>query len=613
MCGIVGAVTQRNVAPILLEGLKRLEYRGYDSAGMVVLNEKQQLQRYRVLGKICNLENKLKKEPLLGKIGLAHTRWATHGKPAENNTHPHFSGNTLAVVHNGIIENYLSLRSQLIEKGYIFSSDTDTEVIGHLLQDHLNLGYDFFNGVKETAKQLKGMFSAVFLSSDQPDRLLAIQYGNPLVIGIGVGEYFIASSNLALLPVTQRFIYLEETDIADIRCDQYIIYNNAQEKVIDRPIHLSQINQDTISKGRYRHFMQKEIFEQPQAVIAALQDRLKKDKLADNLFGVDAETIFKKTQRIRIAACGSSYHAGCVARYWLETFARIPCQVEVSSEIRYRQFVMEPNTLFITLSQSGETADTLAALRHAKLNNYLASLAICNMPESSLVRESDLIMLTRAGPEIGVASTKAFTTQLTVLLLLTAILSKYHNNNDDWENCFISPLNTLSSKLEQVLKLDQQIKQFAKLFSDKQHALFIARGVYYPIALEAALKLKEISYIHAEAYPAGELKHGPLALVDNKMPVIVLMPQDELLEKLESNIQEVQARDGQLILFADQKIQTKYEANDKFTIIRVPSSHPLIAPLIYTIPLQLLAYHVAVLNGTDIDQPRNLAKSVTVE
>jgi len=610
MCGIVGAVAQRDVTPILIEGLRRLEYRGYDSAGIVIMDGAQALQRHRAVGKVHELQEILQTKPLSGQTGMAHTRWATHGKPTEVNAHPHFSGTELALVHNGIIENYEPLRAQLIKDGYQFTSETDTEVVGHLLHQQLKQGKDFLGAVQEVAGILEGAFAIAFMHCNEPGRLLAIRRGSPLVVGIGIGEHFLASSNLALLPVTQRFIYLDEGDIADIRCNDFIIYN-AQGNKVERPVHVSHLNQDVAEKGKYRHFMQKEIFEQPHATISALEGRLSRGHVLDEIFGTNAKAIFEKIDRVQIVACGTSYHAGLVARYWLEQFAQIPCQVEVASEIRYRKPVVEKNTLFLTLSQSGETADTLAALRIAKESGYAATLTICNVPESSLARESDLVLLTRAGPEIGVASTKAFTTQLTALLLLTAVLSKHHHADPKIEAELLAQLQILPKKLEEVLALDSKIQLLAKKFAKKQHALFIGRGMNYPIALEGALKLKEISYIHAEAYPAGELKHGPLALVDKEMPVIVLAPNDELLEKLKSNIQEVRAREGQLIIFADEALGL--ESDEHMEIISLPKTHPLITPLIYTIPLQLLAYHVAVLKGTDVDQPRNLAKSVTVE
>jgi len=610
MCGIVGAVAQRDVAAILIEGLKRLEYRGYDSAGLAVIDNTQQLHRHRIVGKVEKLQSLLTTEPLLGHIGIAQTRWATHGIPSVENAHPHFSGTDLALVHNGIIENHEPLRAQLIQAGYTFNSETDSEIVVHLIHQKMTRGQDLLSAAQATLKELEGAFAIGVMHRNDPNRLIAFRRGAPLVIGIGIGEYFIGSDHLALLPVTQRFIYLEEDDLVDLRCDRIIIYDKNNKKVT-RPIHHSDLTYELADKGKYRHYMQKEIFEQPNAILATLESRLGNKHILEETFGKAATTVFAKTERVQIVACGTSYHAGLVARYWIEALAGIPCQVEIASEIRYRRFIVEPNTLFVTLSQSGETADTLSALRLAKKSGYLATLTICNAPESSMVRESDLVLLTRAGHEIGVASTKAFTTQLTALLLLTTVLGRHHNLPVEIEAELVTQLETLPEKVEQTLKLDQSIKQLAQLFHDKQHALFLGRGAHFPIALEGALKLKEISYIHAEAYPAGELKHGPLALVDNEMPVIALVPNDELLDKIKSNLQEVRARGGQLIVFADEK--ANIESDESTRVITVPSVHPLLAPLIYTLPMQLLAYHVAVLKGTDVDQPRNLAKSVTVE
>lgn len=610
MCGIVGAVAQRDVAPILLEGLKRLEYRGYDSAGIAVISAESQLQRYRTLGKVRELEEVLLANPLFGYTGIAHTRWATHGKPSESNAHPHMSGNEIALVHNGIIENHEILRKRLLEAGYSFSSETDSELVAHLLHQRLKDGHDFLNAVRDIASELEGAFAIGFMNRNEPGRLVALRRGSPLVVGVGIGEHFIASDHLALLPVTQRFIYLEEGDIADVRRDSVHVYDAHGDRM-ERPIHVSELNYDMADKGKYRHYMQKEIFEQPNAVTSTLEGRLGRQRVLDEMFGEQARHLFEKIHRVQIVACGTSYHAGLVARYWLESLAGIPCNVEVASEIRYRQAVVDPNTLFVTLSQSGETADTLGALRAAKQLGYAGTLAICNVPESSLVRESDLVLMTRAGPEIGVASTKAFTTQLTALLLLTIVLGRRHQLNAKQEAELVAHLEGLPNKLEQALQLDTSIKQLAKLFSDKRSALFVGRGMQFPVALEGALKLKEISYIHAEAYPAGELKHGPLALVDDEMPVIALASHDELLDKLKSNLQEIRARGGELIVFAGE--ETGIESESGMRVITVPSVTSVLAPIVYTIPLQLLAYHVAVLKGTDVDQPRNLAKSVTVE
>ena len=610
MCGIVGAVAQRDVALILLEGLKRLEYRGYDSAGIAVINDRQQIERMRTLGKVEKLQEGLTTNFLSGHIGIAHTRWATHGKPSENNAHPHISGDEIAIVHNGIIENHEKLRQQLLTAGYSFCSETDTEVVAHLLHQQIEQGKDFLTAAKQVKAQLEGAFALAFIYRNEPSRLIALRSGSPLVIGIGIGEYFVASDHLALLPVTQRFIYLEEGDMADINCQGITIYA-ANGQQVERAIHVSNLSHDIADKGKYRHFMQKEIFEQPQAIISTLEARLSHDHIVDEIFGAQARELLAAIKRVQIVACGTSYHAGLVGKYWLENFARIPCQVEIASEIRYRNPMVEPDTLFVTLSQSGETADTLGALRVAKEQGYRLSLTICNAPESALVRESDLKLITRAGPEIGVASTKAFTTQLTALLLLTSVLGQFRGLSQEKNRELIQQLNSLPRIIEQVLQLDSTIQRLAKKFMDKQHALFLGRGIYYPVALEGALKLKEISYIHAEAYPAGELKHGPLALVDNEMPVVVLVTNDELVDKVKSNIQEVQARGGQLIVFADAKVDIV--ASAQIEVIKLPQVANLIAPIVFTIPLQLLAYYVAILKGTDVDQPRNLAKSVTVE
>ncbi len=614
MCGIVGAVAQRDVALILLEGLKRLEYRGYDSAGIAVIDGQQQLQRHRALGKVRELQHLLQAQPLLGTTGIAHTRWATHGKPTEYNAHPHFSGQEIALVHNGIIENYESFRPQLLKQGYQFKSETDSEVVAHLLHSHLQTGKNFLQAVQEIAPKLEGAFAIGFIDTREPNRIIAIRRGCPLVIGVGIGEHFIASDQLALLPVAHQFIYLEEGDIADLTRDQIHVYDLNGQRV-ERAMHTTSLTHDVAEKGKFRHFMQKEIFEQPKSVLATMEGRFSRGHILEETFGLQAATIFEQVKRVKIVACGTSYHAGMVARNWLEE-AGIPCQVEIASEFRYRATVVEPDTLFVTLSQSGETADTLGALRLAKNSGFLATMAICNVPESSLVRESELVLMTSAGPEIGVASTKAFTTQLTALLLLTAVLSRHHSANGKKDQAkkeleLVKQMQNLPKQLEQVLALDPTIKKLAKVFADKHHALFLGRGVHYPIALEGALKLKEISYIHAEAYPAGELKHGPLALVDDEMPVIALAPNDELIEKLKSNLQEVRARGGELIVFADEEVAL--ENGNGVRIIPMPKTDRLIAPIIYTIPLQLLAYHVAVLKGTDVDQPRNLAKSVTVE
>lgn len=609
MCGIVGAVAQRDVSPILLEGLKRLEYRGYDSAGIAVIDDCEQLQRRRSLGKVNELVNSLASVPMPGKIGIAHTRWATHGIPSEENAHPHFSGNSIAIVHNGIIENYEQFREELRQAGYQLGSETDTEVVAHLIHQQVVKGHNLLTAVQLVAKRLEGAYALVIMNRLEPEHLIAVKKGCPLVLGIGIGEHFIASDQLALLPVTRQFAYLEEGDVVEVRRDNYTIYTQDGQS-IQREIQTSELHYEGAEKGKFRHFMQKEIFEQPEAVASTLEGRLLKDHILDGIFGSSASSIFPQIKRIQIAACGTSYHAGMIARYWLESIAGIPCQVEIASELRYRRVAVQPDTLFVTISQSGETADTLAALRAAKQQGYLATLAICNVPESSLVRESDLVFMTRAGVEIGVASTKAFTTQLIALLLLTITLAKPQLSPTVEAN-LIAELTALPRHIEEVLALDEIIKQLATAFVEKHHTLFLGRGVHYPIAQEGALKLKELSYIHAEAYPAGELKHGPLALIDSDMPVIAVAPNDELLEKLKSNLQEVRARGGQLYVFAD--ASAKLTNGEGVTIIEMPPVGKTTAPIVYNIPLQLLAYHVAVLKGTDVDQPRNLAKSVTVE
>lgn len=609
MCGIVAGIAQRNIVPILIEGLKRLEYRGYDSAGIAVLDSKQRLVRRRTVGKVEALEKSIISESLLGNVGIAHTRWATHGKPSESNAHPHISGN-IALVHNGIIENYLPLRQELIKVGYTFESETDTEIIAHLLNQELKTYNNFLVAVQKMMVRLEGAFAIVFLYQKEPKSLIAVRKGSPLMIGLGHGENFIASDHLALLPVTQQFIYLQEGDIAEVFTEAVNIYDNEGNQV-HRPKHLIDLPKDAVNKGKYRYFMEKEIFEQPTAVNSALEGRIvNQPEVWDEVFGANSISRFANIKYVQIVACGTSYHAGLIAAQWLERWVGIPCQVDVASEFRYRPHIIQPDTLFIVLSQSGETADTLEALRQAKTEDYAATLTICNVPGSTMVRESDFVLLTRAGPEIGVASTKAFTTQLTVLLLLTSFLGLSHGWGKDQEEECLSELRSLPKLLEQTLKLDPAIKKLAELFVNKEHALFIARGIHFPVALEGALKLKEISYIQAEAYPAGELKHGPLALVDSNMPVVVLVPSNSLLEKLKSNIQEVHARNGQLILF----MQNELDINEKDSKnILLPKASDMISPIIFAIPLQLLAYHVAILKGTDVDQPRNLAKSVTVE
>jgi glucosamine--fructose-6-phosphate aminotransferase (isomerizing) len=609
MCGIVGGIAQRNIVPILLEGLKRLEYRGYDSAGLAVIKDNV-IYRKRELGKVKGLEELLLADPISGNIGIAHTRWATHGKPSTENAHPHLCRDKVAVVHNGIIENHEQLRDSLMTNGYEFTSETDTEVIVHELHQALASADCLLTAVKQTIKKLEGAYALGIISTTEPKTLVACRKGSPLVIGVGIGEYFIASDVAALLPVTQRFIFLEDGDIASISIDELIIYD-VNEHIVNRPIKESQLSADSIDKGHYRHYMLKEIYEQPFAISQALEGRFINNRLQESSFGHNASDVFDKIKSVQILACGTSYHAGLVARYWFEKLARVPCNIEVASEFRYRSPVLDEDTLIVTISQSGETADTLAALQEAKKLGAKYSLAICNVSESSLVRESDLVLMTRAGPEIGVASTKAFTTQLTTLMLLVIAIGRRFALTDELEKRITSALFNLPGKIESVLKLDNDIKLLAEQFAEKQNALFLGRGSHYPIAMEGALKLKEISYIHAEAYPAGELKHGPLALIDADMPVITVAPNNSLLEKLKSNIQEVSARGGQLIVFMDETLVSSSDNN--IQIIKVPQVENEISPIIYTIPLQLLSYHVAVLKGTDVDQPRNLAKSVTVE
>ncbi|ATN09770.1 MULTISPECIES: glutamine--fructose-6-phosphate transaminase (isomerizing) [Pseudomonas] len=610
MCGIVGAVAERNVTAILIEGLKRLEYRGYDSAGVAVFTNAGKLERMRRPGKVSELDQALAGEPLVGRLGIAHTRWATHGAPCERNAHPHFSGD-LAVVHNGIIENHEVLREQLKGLGYVFTSDTDTEVIAHLLNHKLKDHSDLTTALKATVKELHGAYGLAVISASQPDRVVAARSGSPLVIGLGLGENFLASDQLALRQVTDRFMYLEEGDIADIRRESVQIWDvNGQS--VEREAVQYRDGAEAADKGEFRHFMLKEIHEQPSVVQRTLEGRLSQNQVLVNAFGPQAAELFAKVRNVQIVACGTSYHAGMVARYWLEELAGIPCQVEVASEFRYRKVVVQPDTLFVTISQSGETADTLAALRNAKELGFLGSLAICNVSISSLVRESDLTLLTQAGREIGVASTKAFTTQLVGLLLLTLSLGQVRGTlAEGVEATLVEELRRLPTRLGEALAMDSTVEKVAELFADKNHTLFLGRGAQYPVAMEGSLKLKEISYIHAEAYPAGELKHGPLALVDDDMPVVTVAPNNELLEKLKSNLQEVRARGGQLIVFADEKAgMTNGEGTH---VINMPHIHDTLSPILYTIPLQLLSYYVAVLKGTDVDQPRNLAKSVTVE
>ena len=610
MCGIVGAVAQRHVAPILLEGLKRLEYRGYDSAGMAVLGSGHAIERRRVQGKVAGLEQVLVDEPLDGTVGIAHTRWATHGAPSTRNAHPHVCRDMVALVHNGIIENHAELRERQSANGFEFTSDTDTEVAVNLVHQFLEAGHDLLPAVQAAARELEGAFAFGVMSRGGPERIVAARRGSPLVIGLGIGENFIASDVFALLPVTQRFIFLEDGDVAEISRTSIVIYD-AEGRRVTRAESVSKLTADAAEKSGYRHFMLKEIFTQPRAVAETLEGRLEDDRVADSIFGASAAEIFDRVKAVTIVACGTSFHAGTVAKYWLEGLAGVPCTVEVASEFRYRNPVVGQDSLFVTISQSGETADTLAALREAKRAGYAHSLAICNVPESSLTRESELVLMTRAGPEIGVASTKAFTTQLVALMLLTIALGRRHRITPERERELVAALQSLPGKLNAVLELNEAISNLAEHFVNKHHALYLGRGSMYPIAMEGALKLKEISYIHAEAYPAGELKHGPLALVDDEMPVIAVAPNNELVEKLKSNLEEVRARGGQLYIFADAKVAVT--PTQAIHVTAVPAVPDEIAPIVYTVPLQMLAYHVAVMKGADVDQPRNLAKSVTVE
>jgi len=610
MCGIVGAVAERNVIPILLEGLKRLEYRGYDSAGFAVIDEHQALLRKRAVGKVAELVTKFANEPCSGSIGIAHTRWATHGKPSENNAHPHTSGDSIAVVHNGIIENYAELKAELQAKGVEFHSDTDTEVIAHLVAQATSHGKSLALAVRAIIPQLKGAYAIVVMNTQEPDRLVAVRSGSPMVIGLGIEENFIASDSLSLLPVTHRFIYLHEGDVAEV--SRHMVHITDQHgHPVTRPIEEVHINGDAANKGKYKHFMLKEIFEQPDVVSQTMNGSMTPSgQVLMNAFGVKAETILPQIENIKIVACGTSYHAGMVAKNWIEDWTGIPCDVEIASELRYRNTVVRPNTLFLAISQSGETADTLAALRQAKTLGYLASMAICNVPTSSLVREADLVFMTRAGAEVGVASTKAFVTQLVGLFLFCALLTQLKGKTELAQS-LTETLRQVPNLLQVALNLDSEIQALANHFMEKHHAIFLGRNCFYPIALEGALKLKEISYIHAEAYPAGELKHGPLALVDAEMPVVILSPQNSLLDKLKANIQEVDARGGQLFVVTEASLEN--DLPQSANIIGLPPVPDSIAPIIYTVPLQLLAYYVAVLKGTDVDQPRNLAKSVTVE
>ncbi|STY62214.1 glutamine--fructose-6-phosphate transaminase (isomerizing) [Mannheimia haemolytica] len=611
MCGIVGAVAQRDIAEILVDGLHRLEYRGYDSAGVAVLNaDDKTMQIVRRVGKVKALDEALDTKPLLGGTGIAHTRWATHGEPSETNAHPHRSGK-IAVVHNGIIENYEELKVVLQERGYVFQSQTDTEVIAHLVEWELRSASSLLEAVQKTVVQLRGAYGTVVLNEEEPEHLIVARSGSPLVIGYGVGENFLASDPLALLSVTRRFAYLEEGDVAEITRRTVDIYDREGNKV-EREIHEGNFEADAADKGQYRHYMQKEIFEQPVAIMNTLDGRIKDGKVDISAIAPNAAEILSKVEHVQIVACGTSYNAGMVSRYWFESIAGVSCDVEIASEFRYRKFVTRPNSLLITLSQSGETADTLAALRLAKESGYMAAMTVCNVASSSLVRESDFAFLTKAGVEIGVASTKAFTTQLTCLLLLNVAIGRLQGRmSEEQEQHIVQSLQRLPAQIESALVFDKQIEKLSEDFADKHHTLFLGRGEYYPIAMESALKLKEISYIHAEAYAAGELKHGPLALIDSDMPVVVVAPENDLLEKVKSNIEEVRARGGQLYVFADH--DAGFEEAEGFKTIVMPKVDEVTAPIFYTVPLQLLSYHIALIKGTDVDQPRNLAKAVTVE
>ena len=610
MCGIVGAAAERNVVGILLEGLQRLEYRGYDSAGLTVLNAEQDLKRYRAVGKVQALKDTCRAESPNGSIGIAHTRWATHGKPTQTNAHPHVSSDTVSLVHNGIIENHEALRQELTAQGYRFESETDTEVMAHLIHHLVAACGDFRQGVTEALTRLEGAYAIAVQHRDFPDRLIGARQGSPLVVGLGIGENFIASDPQALRPVTDRFIYLEEGELVELTQSEVSIFGGREGSVASRAVTLDS-RDDAADKGTFRHFMLKEIYEQPNAIRNTLQGRIGKNSILSQAFGVEAGLLFEQTQAVQIVACGTSYYSALVAKYWVEALTGLICQVEIASEWRYRAVAVAPNTLFLTISQSGETADTLAALRQSKSLGYLGSLCICNVPNSSLVRESDLCLMTEAGTEIGVASTKAFTTQLADLLMFAMALGKYHGLTPETESELVQALHDLPTRLEETLEVDQQVKAWAEQFIAKDHALFLGRGLHYPIAMEGALKLKEISYIHAEGYPAGELKHGPLALVDEQMPVVCVAPTDELLEKVKSNLQEVAARGGSLYVFTDH--QADFSDLSETQVMILPTVHPMLAPIAFVLPLQLLSYHVAVLRGTDVDQPRNLAKSVTVE
>ena len=617
MCGIVGAIAEREVREILLEGLKRLEYRGYDSAGLAFISPTPnalatQINTIKTVGKVNKLVSAVSKSKAKasGRIGIAHTRWATHGKPSVANAHPHLSGADIALVHNGIIENYEALRAELRKAGYTFDTDTDTETIAHLIHANRAGGkVSLLSAVKKTVKRLEGAYGLCVIDNTEPDKLVVARSGSPLVIGVGIGENFVASDPLALGQVTDRFIYLEEGDIAQIQRESIAIWHKG--KKVNRPTTTVTHRTADSDKGSYEHFMLKEIYEQPRVIQDTLDGRVSKSSVLEQSFGINAPALFDKIKSVQIVACGTSSHAGLVAKYWFESIAKLPCQVDIASDYRYRDIIAQPDTLFVTISQSGETADTLAALRYAKKLDYVATLAICNVATSSLVRESDISMLTMAGQEIGVASTKAFTTQLAILLVLAIVLARRTGLTTAQEARLVKELHKLPGIVEKTLGLRKQIKTIAKQFSDKHHSLFLGRGIQYPVAKEGALKLKEISYIHAEAYPAGELKHGPLALVDSKMPVVAVAPNNDLLGKLKANLSEVSARGGKLFVFADESIG--YQSEKGLKVINVPRCSEVLAPIVFTVPLQLLSYYVAITKGTDVDHPRNLAKSVTVE
>ena len=611
MCGIVGAVASRNVPAILLAGLQRLEYRGYDSAGIAVLDgTNPEIQRRRTVGGVKELVESLNGAPIHGITGIAHTRWATHGAPAVENAHPHMSRGRVCLVHNGIIENYEELRDELLDAGFELESDTDSELVAHLINRCLDETGDLLDAVANAVKRLDGAYALGVMSRDEPGRLVAARAGSPLVVGIGIGENFIASDTLALRPVTDQFIYLEQGDLVDLTASDFTVWNADNRAVVRTTVRVEH-SADATDKGNYHHYMEKEIHEQPRAIRDTLETRLGRSRVLEAAFGIGTKQVLDDTRAVTIASCGTSYYAGCVARYWIEELARIPCNVEIASEFRYRKFVTPPGSLFVSITQSGETADTLAAHRIAEAAGFDHTLTVCNVPNSSQVREAELAFMTEAGPEICVASTKAFTTQLSVLMMLAILLGRRAGLDPAKERELVEALWELPEVIEQALTLDAQIKTLAVEFMHRHHALFLGRGAHYPVALEGALKLKEISYIHAEGYPAGELKHGPLALVDEDMPVIAVAPGGELVRKVRSNLREVHARGGRLYVFAD--ADAGIEPDDRVTVIDVPKTHDLLAPVVYTVPLQLLAYHTAVLKGTDVDQPRNLAKSVTVE